>query len=138
MIPRFTGLDILGRDNLLLVGDAARLIDSLTGAGISRAMHSGRLAARAVIEAVEGKGSRPALVETYRNAVDREMGKELRFLKKAHDVFAKFSDQDWEELARFLESYIAKQKAGSVDPAGLVKAALMGAPRLWRLVRHLL
>jgi digeranylgeranylglycerophospholipid reductase len=138
MIPRFTGLDILGRDNLLLVGDAARLIDSLTGAGISRAMHSGRLAAQTVINAVEGRVPRPALVETYRNAVDREMGHELRFLRKAHEVFVKFSDKDWEELARFLESYMAKQKAGSVDPAGLIKAALLGTPRLWRLARHLL
>ena len=138
MIPKFTGLDILGRDNLLLAGDAARLIDSLTGAGISRAMHSGRLAAQAVIKAVEGKVPRQELAKSYQGAVEREMGRELRFLRKAHEVFMKFSDKDWEELARFLESYMAKQKAGSVDPAGLVKAALMSTPRLWRLARHLL
>lgn len=41
-----------GRANILLVGDAACLIDPITGEGIAFAMQSGELAAQAVIDAV--------------------------------------------------------------------------------------
>lgn len=41
-----------GRGNILLVGDAACLIDPITGEGIAFAMQSGELAAQAVIDAI--------------------------------------------------------------------------------------
>lgn len=138
MVPKFIGLDILGRDNLLLAGDASRTLDSLTGAGIAKAMHTGQLAARAILAAVDGTIERRELVSHYRSSVDREMGRELRFYRTAHGIFRKFSDEDWESLARFLQKYLAKEKAGSFDPAAMVKSALTGAPRLLRLARHIL
>jgi digeranylgeranylglycerophospholipid reductase len=138
MVPKFTGLDNLGRDNLLLAGDAARTIDSLTGAGIARALHTGQLAAQTVAEALVGKITRRDVVETYRGAVDREIGKDLRFLHAAYQVFRRFDDADWEAMIRFLQSYLAKQKAGSIDPAMMIKSALAQAPRLMRLARHVL
>ncbi|MEN6474351.1 MAG: geranylgeranyl reductase family protein [Syntrophaceae bacterium] len=39
-----------GRDNILLTGDAACLVDPMTGEGISYAMQSGGLAARAILD----------------------------------------------------------------------------------------
>lgn len=138
MVPKFIGLTILGRENLLLAGDAARAIDSLTGAGICRALHTGKLAAQSVIEAVNGTIERHDLVKHYSDAVDRELGRDLRFFKMAHRIFRKFDDEDWESLAVFLEEFLSKQKTGSIDPAVLIKSALTGAPRLMRLARHLL
>jgi len=41
-----------GRDNILLVGDAACLVDPITGEGIYHAMKSGELAAQAIIGAM--------------------------------------------------------------------------------------
>jgi digeranylgeranylglycerophospholipid reductase len=137
MVPKFLGLDILGRDNLLLAGDAARTIDSLTGAGINRALHTGQLAARSVIQAAEGGVSREDLVGHYKDAVNKELGRDLHFFKKAHTVFRKFTDEDWESMIRFLEGFLTRQKAGSIDPAALITSALTGAPRLMRLARHL-
>jgi digeranylgeranylglycerophospholipid reductase len=137
MVPKFLGFDILGRGRLLLAGDAARTIDSLTGAGICRALHTGKLAAEAVVKTVNGEIPSKELVAVYTEAVDGEIGRDLRFLKKAQLIFRKFTDEDWESLARFLEKYLSKQKAGSVDPAEIVKSALTAAPRLVRLARHL-
>jgi digeranylgeranylglycerophospholipid reductase len=137
MVPKFIGLDILGRGRLLLAGDAARTIDSLTGAGINRAMHTGQLAARAVLNSAAGGISPTELVQYYRDSVNEELGRDLRFYKMVQKVFRKFTDQDWENMARFLEKYLSKQKAESLDPAMILKAALTSAPRLMRLARHL-
>jgi digeranylgeranylglycerophospholipid reductase len=137
MVPKFIGFDILGRDCLLLAGDAARTIDSLTGAGISRALHTGQLAARAVMAAAEGSISRKELVRYYRESVKAELGRDLKFFEKAYKIFRKFNDNDWESLTRFVKKYLARQKAESVDPASMVRSALIRAPRLMRLARHL-
>jgi len=42
-----------GRDNILLCGDAAGVVEPITGEGIAYAMQSGYLAARAIIEAAD-------------------------------------------------------------------------------------
>jgi digeranylgeranylglycerophospholipid reductase len=136
MVPKFVGLNILGRDNVLLAGDAARTVDSLTGAGIAKAMHTGRLAAQAVAAAISGEINRRQLVGRYRATVSDEIGWELRFLQKAYPIFRKFTDQDWESLARFLEKHLAKQKAGSINPAQIIRSAFIRVPRLIRLARH--
>lgn len=138
LVPKFIGFDVLGRDCLLLAGDAARTIDSLTGAGISRALHTGQLAAKAVVAAIGGTIPRENLVKCYRESVDEELGQELRFFNFTHKIFRKLTDEDWESLAMFLEKYLAGKKAGSLDPAQIVKSALTGAPRLARLARHLI
>ncbi len=138
MVPKFVGLKNIGTENLLLAGDAARTVDSLTGAGITKALHTGGLAAQAIIDAASGTLPRSKLVARYRKAIDGEVGAELRFLEKAHRIFRKFNDRDWESLVRFLEDYLSDEKAGSIDPASLIRMALTRAPRLIRLARHLL
>jgi len=138
MVPKFGGLDIVGRGNLLLAGDAARTVDSLTGAGIAKALHTGRLAAETIVEAVQGRLAASEAVDRYRTAIDAAVGKELRFMEKAHRIFRKFTDQDWESLAGFLEEYLSNQKAGSIDPAAIIKTALIRAPRLLRFARQLI
>jgi len=45
-----------GKDNILLVGDAACLVDPITGEGISYAMKSGELAAQAIKQSLQGEG----------------------------------------------------------------------------------
>ncbi len=137
LVPKFLGLNNLGRDCLLLAGDAARTIDSLTGAGINRALHTGKLAAETVLMAADGSINRNKMVSVYRKKVDDEIGRDLRLFKKAHALFTKFNDEDWEIFARFLKRYLSERKAGSVDPAAMIKSVISGEPRLVRLARHL-
>lgn len=137
MVPKFIGFDILGRDNVLLAGDAARIIDSLTGAGIARALHTGKMAAEAVIAVAAGHSDRKELVPSYRAAVEQSIGGDMRVFQKAYPLFRKFDDGDWESLVRFLGDYLKKQKAGSIDPAAMLISAMTTAPRLLRLARHL-
>lgn len=50
-----------GKDNILLAGDAACLVDPITGEGISYAMRSGVLAAQAIQQAIQGQGKASAI-----------------------------------------------------------------------------
>lgn len=54
-LPTFSGDDLLlSKGRVLLVGDAANLIDPLTGEGIYYAVKSGQMAAEAIVKAVKG------------------------------------------------------------------------------------
>lgn len=70
----FNGSD-LAHGRVLFVGDAANVVDPMTGEGIAQALTSGRLAAAAI-----APGGPPGAVGArYTRAVTREIGRDLRF-----------------------------------------------------------
>ena len=74
-IPADPDLSELVRDRVLLVGDAARVVDPMTGEGIGQALTTGRLAAAAI-----AAGGAPATVgHRYRHDVESGLGLDLRF-----------------------------------------------------------
>ena len=70
--------EVCARPGVLLAGDAAGLVDPLTAEGISLALESGRLAARAIAEA-QGDPDRAARL--YARALRREVLPELRLAR---------------------------------------------------------
>jgi geranylgeranyl reductase family protein len=60
---------------VLFVGDAASVVDPMTGEGIAQALETGILAARAVAAG----GPTAAVAARYRAAVTRALGRDLRF-----------------------------------------------------------
>ena len=60
----------------LFVGDAANVVDPMTGEGIAQAIETGMLAARAVAASPDDTD---AVVDRYRVDVDRALGADLRF-----------------------------------------------------------
>jgi digeranylgeranylglycerophospholipid reductase len=64
-------------DGLMLVGDAARLVDPLTGGGIVNAMVSGRLAAQVAAEALDKGDTSAQGLAPYRHKVEAIMGRQL-------------------------------------------------------------
>lgn len=69
---------IAARPGVLLVGDAAGLVDPLTAEGISLALESGRLAGRAIAEAV---GDPERAARGYTRALQRAILPELRLAR---------------------------------------------------------
>lgn len=67
-LPVYTRHEPLQRGRVLLVGDAAGLVDPLLGEGIRHAIHSGKLAAEAILSRT---------VESYSARVHREIGDNL-------------------------------------------------------------
>ena len=64
-------------DGLMLVGDAARLVDPLTGGGIVNAMVSGRLAAQVAAEALEKGDTSAQGLAPYQHRVETALGRRL-------------------------------------------------------------
>lgn len=66
-------------DGLMVVGDAARQVDPLTGGGILNAMKAGKLAASVAVEAITGRDTSAAFLSRYQEQWERSTGhKNLR------------------------------------------------------------
>ena len=73
-------------DGLMLVGDAARQVDPLTGGGIVNAMAAGELAAQVAVEAIErgdaSAGSLRRYEETWQGSIGRRMARNYRLRER--------------------------------------------------------
>ena len=65
LVPYWSGEKQFGRDNVVLVGDAAGLVDSFLGEGLTWAVMTGRLAARAILGLKTGSAGYDSLHNEY-------------------------------------------------------------------------
>jgi menaquinone-9 beta-reductase len=63
---------------VLFAGDAAGVVDPMTGEGIAQALESGMLAATTVADAITDRRPVAAADATYRRALDRSLGRDLK------------------------------------------------------------
>jgi geranylgeranyl reductase family protein len=112
----------------LLVGDAAGLIDPLSGEGIYAAFVSGRLAARTLRRYLAGE---IADLGEYQEAVDRELMPDIIISRKLQAVFGRIpgpcvgvmrrSDRFWRVLCRIVRGERTyRDFRRSVGPLGVV------------------
>ena len=80
-IPTRYEPDALSDGPVLFVGDAARVVDPMTGEGIAQALETGILAAQAVAAGGD-------IGATYRRSVHRNLGRDLRFAARLQRVLA--------------------------------------------------
>jgi geranylgeranyl reductase family protein len=73
---------------VLYVGDAAAVVDPLTGEGIAQALESGVLAADAIADAVKSHADVDTVADRYRDSVDRAIGRDLRFAHALQRILA--------------------------------------------------
>lgn len=128
-----------GRDHILLVGDAAGLVDPITGEGIALAMESGDYAATAVALALQNNAPKTAL-KHYMKAVkpiqrslsEARLWRMVMFPKATHSYFTRtFKRGSWLPM-KYLELL-----AGEAEYADLRFALIQRIPKLvWRLTKH--
>lgn len=130
---------IPGRQHILLAGDAAGLVDPITGEGIALAMESGHHAAMAAITALEG-GEPATALDHYRQLVkpiqksldQAKMWRMIMFPKATEGYFRKAFERGSSLQMKYLELL-----AGEAEYADLRGALLRRIPKLgWRLVKH--
>jgi len=89
-------------DNILMVGDAGRLVNPITGGGISTAISTGKHAGQTASKAIrEGKLDGESL-SIYQEKWKEEFGKRIEFLFKAQEIFVDMSDKDLDDTAEAL------------------------------------
>ncbi|MDP2806797.1 MAG: NAD(P)/FAD-dependent oxidoreductase, partial [bacterium] len=122
--------------NVLLTGDAARLTDPLSGAGIAIAMASGQMAARQIAEYLKTGSEKP--LEDYPGLWWSGLWKDIKYHAKVRKAFLKLSDDDMNRIARFLAKLLKDKDPSKINPIDVAKQVVMADPGLLLLGRHLL
>ncbi|EPX86937.1 geranylgeranyl reductase family protein [Salipiger mucosus] len=124
-----------GRANVLLAGDAAGLVDPITGEGIAHALDSGRLAALACRDALAAGDPAGALTRytaalrpIHRALSQARLLRPLVFSAGSGDFFARaFED------SRSLKHHYMALLAGEAEYPDILRRTLLRLPRrLWR------
>jgi len=92
-LKRFTA------NGLMLVGDAARMVDPVTGGGIVSGMHAGKLAGIQAAKAVETGDFSESFFQAYVKAWDKAGGKNHERLYNIKESIYKFTDDDLNYIA---------------------------------------
>ena len=74
---------------VLFAGDAAGVVDPMTGEGIAQALESGILAARAIADGIAEGRPVAAVDATYRRTLDRALGRDLRLAHRLQFLLRK-------------------------------------------------
>ena len=74
----------LATDGLMVVGDAARQVDPLTGGGIINAMTAGKLAAETAVEAIAAGDTSTQFMSRYQERCGRSIGRANRRNYRLH------------------------------------------------------
>ncbi|MDG6244812.1 MAG: NAD(P)/FAD-dependent oxidoreductase [Methanolobus sp.] len=102
-VPVCGSIDKTITNGLMLVGDAARQSDPITGGGIINAMEAGKIAGEVAYNAIsKGDVSINALKE-YEDRWRAKIGHEIDNSLMVKDIFIKFTDPEINSLAHSLE-----------------------------------
>ncbi|WP_048150994.1 NAD(P)/FAD-dependent oxidoreductase [Methanolacinia paynteri] len=97
-------------NGLVVVGDAARLSDPITGGGIYNAMYSGKLAAEVAAECIENNDwSRDALMEYDEIWRESRMGKALQRNYQIKEIFVKLDDEQLNAILNSVNNLAMKE-----------------------------
>jgi len=99
-VPSAVTLDRISGEGIMLVGDAARQVNPLTGGGIGSGMIGGRVAGEIAGKAVRKNNFK--LVDTYRDKWMKERGKSHMIYDKLKEGLFSLSDDDFNEIFRKL------------------------------------
>lgn len=123
---------------LLLVGDAARVADPISGAGIINGLASGTMAGRVAAEALRGGDLSERGLRPYQDEWDRTIGRDMRFRSRIREVFLKLTDGDFEAILDVGMKLFARGDVRSIDPYTIVKTIVTSSPRFLKIARHLI
>ncbi len=133
-VPVGYGLPRIVGDGIMLVGDAAHHSDPISGGGISNAMHSGKFAAEAAVEAISSGNVSENTLSSYPKRWEREIGRHFRHICRIRDGIYKFSDEMLDEYAEAL----SKVPSNKMTLLKILQTMLIHQPRLLLELRHLI
>lgn len=133
-VPVCRPLERTVADGLVIVGDAARVADPITGGGIYNAMFTGRLAGQTAADAIaQGDVSTSALMAYDRGWRDAKLGKALERNYKIKEYYLTLSD---EKLNRLVHS-ISRVDLSKFSVLGLTRELIKSDPSLLLELRAL-
>lgn len=118
---------------LLVVGDAARQANPLSGGGIIAALEAGRLAAQVAAQALQENDLSEASLARYQSAWERSLGHSYARYYRLKEAVSRLSDRTLDATAQALH----QQTSAQIDLWQVFARALRHQPGLIWDIRHL-
>ncbi|HDP68821.1 MAG TPA: NAD(P)/FAD-dependent oxidoreductase [Candidatus Marinimicrobia bacterium] len=125
-VPVAQTLKQLVADGLMIIGDAARQVNPLTGGGISAALAAGKMAGQVAAEAIKADDNSARRLTSYQKEWEKTYGKESRRYYRLKDWVMGLTDQDFEDIAAAL----AKEPPEEITLVKIFKQAVRKKPSL--------
>ncbi|MGP8337196.1 MAG: NAD(P)/FAD-dependent oxidoreductase [Methanosarcinaceae archaeon] len=90
-------------NGLMLVGDAARQSDPITGGGIINAMDAGKIAGKIAVKSIASGDVSTKMLQEYETEWRKTIGREINGSLIVKDTFVKFTDDELNSLAYSLK-----------------------------------
>jgi len=121
-------------DGIMLVGDAARFTDPITGGGILKAMESGVYAGETAIETIDAEDFSKKELKRYEDKWKPTIGRknERNYLIK--EFFINLKDDDLNKLARSVNEIKIKE----MSVTGLIKTLIKKNPKMLKNLSQVL
>ena len=132
-VPLSGPIDKTYTDGFMVVGDAARQIDPVTGGGIFTTVPCARIAGEVAAEAVKAEDTSEDFLKRYDDAWRAKIGDMLKMSLKCRKVADNLTDDEMNALVEFLNN----SKGKEISKLSFIKF-LGKHPRLLRLVKDLL
>jgi digeranylgeranylglycerophospholipid reductase len=121
-------------DNLLLIGDAARQVDPITGGGLTHCLEAGRIAGKTIGSAINEQNFSKEFLFTYEEEWKEAFGKKLKRNYLVKEILLSFEDKTLNMLADSLKDY----KFNEISTLSLLKALVTKHPTLLMRLRPLI
>ncbi|MBN2017287.1 MAG: NAD(P)/FAD-dependent oxidoreductase [Candidatus Cloacimonetes bacterium] len=125
-VPTAQTLPEITKDNLMLVGDAARQVNPVTGGGLSNILTAGSIAGTVSADAVKAQDFSHRFLRKYHKLWMKEKGNHQKVHYKLKEVFFDFSDKELNEIVGLLHD-IPQEKLTLFQ---LFKTAVRNKPSL--------
>ncbi|MFO7677133.1 MAG: NAD(P)/FAD-dependent oxidoreductase [Thermoplasmatota archaeon] len=122
------------RDNLLLVGDAARQVDPITGGGLMASIEAGIIAGGVIGRAVEKQVFDYEILSDYEKLVKAAFYSKMKRNNMVKNIMLGFDDKTLNQLADSLKDV----QFGEISTFGLIKALVSKHPSLLIKLRPLM
>lgn len=129
-VPVSGSLDRTVADDILVVGDAARQVNSLTGGGMNWAMAAGNIAGEVAAKAVsEGDTSKDVLME-YEDRWREKFGEKMERYYQGKEILLDLSDDELDDMAEVLQGVDFEE----ISLTDMLKTLAKSNPKLmWKL-----
>ena len=88
-LPLGSKIETISGDRFMLAGDAASLVDPITGEGIGNAMLSGKLAAEQIIQCFANNDFSSSFMSNYDKSLLNAIGQELKIRYRTQQLFSR-------------------------------------------------
>jgi digeranylgeranylglycerophospholipid reductase len=114
------------KENLLLIGDAARQVDPITGGGLTHSIEAGKYAGETIAKAVEKQRFDTQILSEYETRWKNAFGKKLHRNYVAKEIMLDMEDKTLDMLADSLKDY----KFEEFSTLSIIKALVTKHPSL--------